>query len=268
MSAQTHDVSPTRWQHMPCRFDGGPAPLAAIGLVTLATDMASEPEVRAFLPADPGVGMYVTRLPMSPVATPESLAALEDGLSQAMALLLPGTDLDAVAFSCTSGGIAVGPARVEQLIREHKPDAHVSMPVTASRRAFERLGARRLAVLTPYVDSVNALIDEWFASAGFELAATGSFKQPGDPEMNRIDPNSIYEAGVTLARGAGVDALFVSCTGIRVSPVLVALEETLGIPVVTSNQAQAWDCLRMSGYDAPLAGRGRLFTLGSAAAAA
>ena len=37
------------------------------------------------------------------------------------------------------------------------------MPVTAGAKALRRLGARRLAVLTPYMDSVNAMIDECFA---------------------------------------------------------------------------------------------------------
>ena len=267
MSVEATDVA-TRWRHLPCNLDAGPSPLAGIGLITLATDQATEPEAHAFLPDDPAVGVYVTRIPMSPVATPESLAALERGITQCMELLLPGVALDAVAFSCTSGGIAVGPERVEQLIRAVKPEAAVTMPVTAAAKALRRLGARRLAVVTPYVDSVNAMIDEWFAAAGFELVVTGSFKQPGDAQMNRIDPQSIYEAGVALAKGQPVDALFVSCTGLRVSPVLEALEKELGMPVVTSNQAQAWDCLRMAGYDTPLPGRGRLFQLSGARSAA
>jgi len=257
-----------RWRHLPCRFDAGPTPLASIGLITLATDQATEPEARAFLPQDPAVGLYVTRIPMAPVATPDSLAALEQGITRAMELLLPGVALDAVAFSCTSGGIAVGPERVAELIRAVKPETAVTMPVTASAKALRRLGARRLAVLTPYQDAVNELVERWYADAGFDLVATGSFKQPGDPQMNRIDPQSIYEAGLALARSASVDALFVSCTGIRVSPVLEALERELGLPVVSSNQAQAWDCLRMSGYDAPLPGRGRLFQLSELAASA
>ncbi len=251
------------WRELPCKSDNGPAPLAAIGLITLATDMASEPEMRAFFPQDSAVGLYVTRIPMLPVVTPESLAGLEQGLRGATELLLPGTPLDAIAFSCTSGSIAVGAERVAELVRAVKPDTAVTMPTTASEKALRRLGAQRLAVLTPYVDSVNALIEGWLRAAGFEVVVAGSFRRPGDAEMNRVSPQSIHDAGVELARSAPVDALFVSCTALRVSPVLESLEKTAGVPVVTSTQAQAWDCLRMAGYDAPLAGRGRLFTLGA-----
>lgn len=249
------------WREMPCASDNGPAPLAAIGLIVLATDMASEPEMRAFLPQDTAVGLYVTRIPMLPVVTPESLAGLEQGLTGATELLLPGTPLDAVAFSCTSGSIAVSAERVTELVQAVKPQAAVTMPTTASTKALRRIGARRLAVLTPYVESVNLMIEGWLRADGFEIVVAGSFMRPGDAEINRVSPSSIHEAGVELARSAGVDALFVSCTGLRVSPVLESLEKAAGVPVVASNQAQAWDCLRLSGYDAPLAGRGRLFQL-------
>ena len=267
MSTATVERAVT-WRELPCASDNGPAPLATIGLITLATDLASEPEMRAFLPQDSAVGMYVTRIPMLPVVTPESLAGLEQGLGGAMELLLPGTALDAIAFGCTSGSIAVGAERVTELVRAVKPDVAVTMPTTAAEKALRRLGAHRLAVLTPYVASVNALIEGWLRKAGFEIVVAGSFMCPGDAEINRVSPKSVHDAGIELARNAGVDALFVSCTGLRVSPVLEAMEKAAGVPVVTSNQAQAWDCLRLSGYDAPLAGRGRLFQLAERAVSA
>jgi maleate isomerase len=53
--------------------------------------------------------------------------------------------------------------------------------------------------------------------------------------------------------------VFISCTGLRTFPVVARLEERLGKPVVTSNQALAWDCLRLAGVHDRLPGRGRLF---------
>lgn len=245
------------WRTFPCTLDTGPAPVAAIGLIALATDMASEPEMSAFLPGG-GVVMYTTRVPMSPVVTPESLRAMEQHLQASVELLLPGADPAVIAFGCTSGSMAIGPRRVRELVRAVKPGSEVTDPITAGARALRHLGARRLAILTPYPDSVNMLVERHFTEVeGFELVVKGSFKQQGDPQMNRIAPRDIHDAGLELGL-ADVDALFISCTGIRTSAILGDLEQALGKPVVASNQAQAWDCLRLAGYGAPVKGFGRL----------
>jgi maleate isomerase len=249
--------SASGWRTFPCTLDTGPAPVAAIGLVALATDMASEPEMSAFLPGH-GIGLYTTRIPMAPVVTPESLRAMEQHLASSIGLLLPGQDPAVVAFGCTSGSIAIGPSRVRDLIRSVKPGSEVTNPITAGAKALRHLRARRIAVLTPYADTVNEEVERHFSEVeGFELVAKGSFKQPGDWQMNRVSPRDIYEAGMVLGREQ-VDALFISCTGLRTSPILEDLERALGKPVVASNQAQAWDCLRLAGYHAPVEGYGSL----------
>ena len=93
---------------------------------------------------------------------------------------------------------------------------------------------------------------------GFDIVDKGSFKQRGDPNIVRVPPQAIFEAGLALASPASVDGLFISCTALRVSPVIARLEAALGKPVVSSNQALAWDCLRLAGCDATVPGFGRL----------
>jgi len=60
---------------------------------------------------------------------------------------------------------------------------------------------------------------------------------------------------------AGVDAVFVSCTSIRLAIIAREIEEALGKPVTSSNHAMAWHCLRLAGIDDPQPQFGRLFTL-------
>ena len=58
------------------------------------------------------------------------------------------------------------------------------------------------------------------------------------------------------------DAIFLSCTALPAVAVINRLEDRLGKPVITSNQAMIWMALRLAGcdYQAPMGGR--LFTLG------
>ena len=40
---------------------------------------------------------------------------------------------------------------------------------------------------------------------------------------------------------------FISCTSMRTSPIIERTEELIGKPVVTANQATAWEALRLAG---------------------
>ena len=96
------------WQHMSCELDTGPAPMAAIGLVTLANDMTIEPELRAFLPSD-GVALYANRIPMPEVVNVETLIGMREHIASTTELIVPFSNIDVVAFGCTSGSMAIGP---------------------------------------------------------------------------------------------------------------------------------------------------------------
>jgi maleate isomerase len=64
---------------------------------------------------------------------------------------------------------------------------------------------------------------------------------------------------VELASGDDVDAVFVSCTSIRLAESVEALERIINKPVISSNIATAWHCLRLAGYGEDVAGFGELF---------
>ena len=55
------------------------------------------------------------------------------------------------------------------------------------------------------------------------------------------------------------EAVFVACTGLRLSPYLEAMENRLGKPVLTANQVTSWHALQLMGVDARLPNKGRLF---------
>ncbi len=247
------------WARMPCVLDTGPAARAAIGLIVPANDTVIEPEVQTFLPRD-GVALYASRIPMSKPFGVATLLAMERHIPEVAARILPDDALDVMGFGCTSGAMVIGPDRVAEAVHAAKPGLPVTDPVSASLKGLEALGIRRIALLTPYVDGVNAAVEAFVSGQGFEVAVKGSFKQAGDPQITRVPPEAIYEAGCELG-GADVDGLFISCTALRCSSVIARLEDAIGKPVVTSNQALAWDCLRLAGCKDPVEGYGQLLTV-------
>jgi maleate isomerase len=126
-------------------------------------------------------------------------------------------------------------------------------------KALEALGTRRIALLTPYLDGPSNLIADFFATGGIDVVTRASFKLDGDPDMNRVAQECLVDAGRELGSHPDAEALFISCTGLRTRHVIEPLEALLDRPVVTSNQALAWDLARTAGVHDRVEGRGRLF---------
>ena len=246
------------WQEMPHSYDEGSPTKAAIGLVTLANDITIEPEIVTFLP--PGVALYSNRIPCSEALTVESLRSMERNITETAALINPGERLDVVIFGCTSGTMAIGDDVVRERIKAAKPDVETTDPITAGITGLKRLGCKRIAVLTPYPDDVNDVVARFITSKGMSIEAHGSFKLVSSSATCRVTPDSIYDAGMALAN-TDVDGLFISCTALRVSPVIGRLEADLGKPVVSSNQALAWHAMRLAGCEDKVEGYGQLLTV-------
>ena len=246
-------------EHLPFETDAGVCARARLGLIALASDYTIEHEYRHVLAHLPGVALYTARIANDPHVTPETLAAMEAGLTPMAATLLPGDRIDVVAYGCTSASMIIGPDRVGDLVRAAKPGAQVTTPITAAMAALESFGARRVGVLTPYTRDVNAGIQAFVESAGFEVPVFGSFNEPNDPVVCAISPGSIRDAVRRVAAAGEVDAVFVSCTSVRLVEQVDALEAELGLPVTSSNHALIWQSLRLDGITEPLPLLGRLF---------
>ncbi|MFK7942540.1 MAG: aspartate/glutamate racemase family protein [Paracoccaceae bacterium] len=246
-------------EHLPFETDAGIGARARLGLIALATDYTIEHEYRVVLARLPGVAQYTSRIPMDPHVTPGSLAAMEAGIKPSAAILLPGDSLDAVAYGCTSASMIIGPERVTELVREAKPGVEVATPITAAMAALGHFAARRIGVLTPYTRDVNTGIQTFIENAGFEVPVFGSFNEPSDPVVGAISPVSIRKAVLKVVETAEVDAVFVSCTSLRLVEHVAALEAELDLPVTSSNHALIWQSLRLAGIEDRLDGLGKLF---------
>ncbi len=232
--------------------------LARIGLVVLSSDFTIEHEFRALL-GRPGVDVFHARIPNAPRITPESLAAMGPLITDTVDLLPP--ELDVVAYGCTSASMVLGPDAVAGMIHAARPGVKATNPAAAAYRALSALGAERVAVLTPYRRDVNEIVHRAITGAGFEVPVFGSFNEENDPVVAAIDTASIVSAVRRLVEGRAVDAVFVSCTAVRIAHAIAEVEAEVGLPVTSSNHALAWHCLRLAGVEEPAQGMGRLFEL-------
>jgi maleate isomerase len=158
--------------------------------------------------------------------------------------------------------MALGEEEVFHQIRRIRPKVACTTPVTAAFAAFKALGARRIGVLTPYSPEVNEVVRAYLDAHGPTVAAFATFDKRDDRDAARITVGSVAAGITTLARGARLDAVFVSCTSLRLAESVAAIEADVGIPVTSSDHALAWHCLRLAGVNDTVPGAGRLFGCG------
>ncbi len=241
--------------HVNYELDSGPGRYR-IGLLALSNDLATERDFINMRSSD-DIAIFVSRIPNAEICSVENLRAMEPELTRAVSLLIPGSRLDAVAYSCTSGTVVLGYDAVVRRIHEERPGIPVATPITAALAAFRLLGARTISVLTPYTDDVNVRIANYLLNSGLEIAAFSSFHHADNDAMAKTPPQAILDAALEADR-PDADALFISCTAIRAVDVLESIEQAIGKPVVSANQALYWQALRAAGYQQPVEGYGYL----------
>ncbi|WLS10408.1 Asp/Glu racemase (plasmid) [Shinella sumterensis] len=244
---------------LPFEIDDGIGTLANLGLLVLRTDQTIEDEFRFALPRSE-IALYQARLYSDVEITPANLIKMSDEIPGTVGLL-PDVKFDVIGFACTSGSLVIGEERIAERVHEVLPGVKVTNPVTAARAAMEALGARNVALLTPYMPEINHSLRASLMARGMDIPVMGSFHEPDDNRVARITSGSVERAIIELGSSDECDAVFVSCTSLRVARIVEQVEAKLGKPVTSSNHALAWHMLRLAGDDRPISGAGRLFTL-------
>ncbi|MHB8991173.1 MAG: maleate cis-trans isomerase family protein [Chloroflexota bacterium] len=230
---------------------------ARIGLLIPPPNVTMEVEFSRWLP--PTIAVHATRMYRSTSdVTVESLLEMARHANDA-ARLLAMTLPDVIIFGCTSGSLIMGLGWDQQILQgiEKTTDIRALTTSTAVVDALKSVGARKVAIATPYVSEVNLRERGFLESHGFEVLGIRGLEIVKSEQIARVPPSQVYQ----FVRGCDhpdADALFVSCTNFRTREVIDRLEQDLGKPVITSNQASLWSCLKAIGWGQPPAAGGRL----------
>jgi arylmalonate decarboxylase len=122
---------------------------------------------------------------------------------------------------------------------------------------LKHVNAKRIAVATAYTDIVTERLRIFLTEHGFEVLSTKGLGFERVPE-GAATGEILHKLGVEAhAAAAGkVDALVMSCGGLRTLDVIVPLEKAIGVPVVSSTPHGLWHCARMVGVKNRLEGFG------------
>ena len=248
-------------ENLPFQLDGGIGSRASIGLIVLATDYTIEHEWRQVFAGLEGVALYHSRIFNLNEITPESLRAMAPRLGECAGVITPDSLVDVIAYGCTSASMAIGEEEVFAYIHKSRPDSKCTTPITAACAAFDAFKAHRIGVLTPYTAEVNKIVADYIVARGYQVPVFGSFNEGRDSNVARITPASVEQGVREIIKQAEVEAIFVSCTSVRLMEACAGLEQNLGIPLTSSNHAMAWHALRLAGIEDSLGQFGSLYEL-------
>jgi maleate isomerase len=230
-----------------------------IGVIQPAPGLMLEAEWQLYMPE--GVAFPVTRLPLQG-GQPDHYAAMA-ALAPDAAATLANAAASVIVYACGIGSLYQGPA-AERALMERLAAAAGGVRVlgmaAAAVSAIRHIGATRIALLTPYPDSVNALVERYLRDCGLQPAGTSSL--PTQSAITAVDllPEQTYEAARTAMRRFGeADLLWLPCSNVRSLGLIDAIEHATGRPMVSSTQALLWQALGAIGVSEPIGAAGRLW---------
>lgn len=138
------------------------------------------------------------------------------------------------------------------------------VPATASMLALNfalnRIGVKRLGLVTPYSDQVQSKIVDNYSEAGFDCVSERHSGIEVNFEFSKIPATDVAQMAREVAQ-AKPEAIIIICTNLNCAHIVPELEAELGIPVFDSTSAVVWHALRLAGVETlSLSDWGSLFT--------
>ncbi len=232
--------------HVPYTLDEDDPQASPLGLIVLQVDETIEPEFSAYF-SDRKTPLYITRIPSGIEVTTESLAEMEKALPAAARLLPGARPFRVVGYGCTSASSVIGSERVAELVKQVCNTDEVTNPLRAATACAADRGVSKFALLSPYIEEVNAPLRNAFSENGITMDVFGTFGQAEEAKVARISVQSVIEAATELGSDPSVEAVFLSCTNLRTLEAIPEIRERIGKPVLSSNQSLAWHMRRLNG---------------------
>ena len=234
---------------------------ARLGLLVPYTNTNFEPDMALMMP--PGITLHVARLggyDEDEIPDADQMAGLgASDLDEPLRLLM-GAHPDVILYGCTSATLTHGPSFDQDLAKRAKAASGAETVTAASAlvAALRAMDVTKIGFVSPYVRDINDLAVDFLTQSGITTVARSEMpKALSNEEQGALTPDDVF-AHALKADHSESQAIVLSCTDMRSVETLDRLENELGKPVISSNQAMAFETLRRLNIPDPIPGFGRL----------
>ena len=234
---------------------------ARFGILVPFTNANLEPDMTLLRPQ--GVSLHFARLggyDQDEIPDADQMYGLGAADLDEPLHLLQGVRPDVILYGCTSATLTHGPAFDRDLAARIKAQSGAETVTAAGAlaHALEILGINRIGFASPYVSEINEMATGFLAQSGVDTVARSEVGKALDNYgQGELDPQAVYELGLA-ADHPEAQALVLSCTDMRSVEIIARLEEVVGKPVISSNQAMAFQATQLAGISEALPGCGQL----------
>lgn len=238
-----------------------------IGLIVPSSNITMETEIPAILRAREAIRperftFHSSRTRLKQVTQEELTAMVND--SSRCAVELADARVDVMGYACLvatmSQGLGFHRESEETLGRAAAETAGAPIPVVSSAgalgEALAHLGAKRVALLAPYMKPLTRTVCGYLENEGVEVIDSISREEPDNLKVGVLDQDELVRLADQVDTN-GADALVISaCVQMPSLRALPIVQAKLDIPVLSAATATAWRMLTTLGLDpvAPDAG--------------
>ncbi|AWJ94675.1 Asp/Glu racemase (plasmid) [Azospirillum baldaniorum] len=241
-----------------------------IGQIVPSSNTTMETEIPAMLTAHAlahgtRFTFHSSRMRMKTVKK-EELAAM-DAESDRCALELSDARVDVLGYACLVAIMSMGKGyhrvsqeRLHGRTAENGGTAPVITSAGALVDALHVVGAKKIALVAPYMKPLAQLVVDYIEHEGVQVADWRALEIPDNLEVGRHDPSRL-PAIVASMDTAGVDAVVLSaCVQMPSLPAIAQVEAMTGKPVLSAAVATTYAKLKALGLPTRVPGAGALLS--------
>ncbi len=211
-----------------------------VGLIVPSSNTTMEGDLHRVLPDE--VEIVTSRMFLEQTTKESEIRMIEESLPEA-ARMIRTAKPNLTVFGCTSGGSLFGQEYDRGISKQLKRNtgAEAVTILSALSEEFALLGAKRLLVLTPYVEELNETIRTSLEEDGFDVLSIHGLGIVENTSIGALKGEQILAFAKEKARPETLrraDCLFFSCTNLPAVRALPLLRAHFGaLPIMTSNLA-------------------------------
>ncbi len=232
-----------------------------IGMLTPSSNTVLEPITSKMVANLDGVSVHFSRLKVLEISL-KAFAVSQFDIEPFMdaARLLADARVDVIVWNGTSAGW-IGFEADRQLCKaiNDELDILATTSTLALCDALKAIGARKIGLVTPYLDEIQNKIISNFEMEGLDCISERHLRDPGNFSFSEVTSACIEKLVHEVAQEAP-DAVVIFCTNLRGAPLVDPLENVLGLHIVDTVSVAVWKALQLAGVDTKsVKGWGRLF---------